>query len=84
MISDHSDADAIIIFGAIVDDGLDDSMKVTVIAAGFDRERAGSRKPLLGIEESEPVAEDGSESEPAPAVEDEGGDDMEIPGFVQG
>jgi cell division protein FtsZ len=63
MISDHSDADAIIIFGAVVDDSLDDAMKVTVIAAGFDRERAGGRKPLIGIEEPERGAVDRSEPE---------------------
>jgi cell division protein FtsZ len=40
-VSAHADDDAEIIFGAIVDDNLGEEMRVTVIAAGFDRKRAG-------------------------------------------
>ena len=36
-VSSHADEDAEIIFGAIIDDNLGDEMRVTVIAAGFDR-----------------------------------------------
>jgi len=85
MISDYSDSDAIIIFGAVVDDSLDDSMKVTVIAAGFDRERASSVRRQL-----EEAAEDAAFEPPVEDLEpfegpDEGsGDDLDIPGFVQG
>ena len=70
MIADHSDADANIIFGAVIDDDLGDEMKVTVIASGFDRERrgAGSVAPGFG---------------PPPSSDSEGGD-LDIPGFVQG
>ena len=39
LIADHCDADANIIFGSVIDDTMDDEMKVTVIAAGFDRGR---------------------------------------------
>ncbi len=41
VVSDHSDDDADIIFGAIVDDEMGEEMRVTVIAAGFDRRRRG-------------------------------------------
>ncbi len=87
MISDHSDSDAIIIFGAVVDDSGDDSMKVTVIAAGFDRERAGSSRLTAALDSTlpveEPPAEEAAESpdEPTPPDDDDG---LEIPGFVQG
>ncbi|GIU92928.1 MAG: cell division protein FtsZ [Acidimicrobiia bacterium] len=37
VVADHADEDAEIIFGAIVDDDLGEEMRVTVIAAGFDR-----------------------------------------------
>ena len=37
VIADHADDDADIIFGALVDDSLGEEMRVTVIAAGFDR-----------------------------------------------
>jgi cell division protein FtsZ len=40
-VSSHADDDAEIIFGAIVDDNLGEEMRVTVIAAGFDRKRTG-------------------------------------------
>ncbi|NNF63684.1 MAG: cell division protein FtsZ [Acidimicrobiia bacterium] len=71
MISDSSDPDANIIFGAIIDDSLGDEMRVTVIAAGFEREVRRPRR---------------SSSEPLTAVPQEANDseDLEIPGFVQG
>jgi len=37
VVSEHADDDAEIIFGAVVDDGLGEEMRVTVIAAGFDK-----------------------------------------------
>ncbi len=74
MIADASDPDANIIFGAIVDDSLGDEMRVTVIAAGFDRERRQRRTATGTTQPLEPVPV-------APADDD---DDVEIPGFVQG
>ena len=69
MIADHSDGDANIIFGAVIDDDLGDEMKVTVIASGFDRERRGAG-PSGTFE--------------APTMSDSEGGDLDIPGFVQG
>ena len=84
MISDHSDSDAIIIFGAVVDDALDDTMKVTVIAAGFDSERGGTRRPLAGIEEPASIERPIPSPDSADSPDPEDDDDLEIPGFVQG
>jgi len=39
LVKDKSDNEADIIFGAVVDGGLGDEVRVTVIAAGFDRTR---------------------------------------------
>ena len=75
IIADHSDGDANIIFGAVVDDTLGDAMRVTVIAAGFDR---GSRSSPFTFGTTERTFD---EDDDGPA---EGTDDMEIPGFVQG
>jgi cell division protein FtsZ len=76
MISEHSDGDANIIFGAVIDDALGDEMRVTVIAAGFDRDRrAGSRVPAASHSGLPPGSSSTSLGD---------GDDMEIPGFVQG
>ncbi len=71
IIADHCDSDANIIFGAVVDDAQGTEMKVTVIAAGFDRDRrTASRTPYP---EFTPRT---SRSEPD--------DDLDIPGFVSG
>ena len=42
-VAAHADEDAEIIFGAIIDDNLGEEMRVTVIAAGFDRKRSSGR-----------------------------------------
>ncbi len=42
-VAAHADEDAEIIFGAIIDDNLGEEMRVTVIAAGFDRKRSSNR-----------------------------------------
>ncbi|MCZ7532957.1 MAG: cell division protein FtsZ [Acidimicrobiia bacterium] len=79
LIADHSDADANIIFGAVLDETLGDEMRVTVIAAGFERKggfstqsspsRSGRPSPLDGV---------GDETD------DPGDDTLDIPGFVKG
>ncbi len=80
IVADHSDGDANIIFGAVVDDSLGDEMRVTVIAAGFEKEQTRSAftsAPTVGV----PIVR----TTPDEAVRHEDGtDEMEIPGFVQG
>lgn len=78
LIADHADADANIIFGAVIDETLGDEMRVTVIAAGFDRDRRGnfSAQPSRSQRLEAP---DTAGDDPAPAT-----DEMDIPGFVQG
>jgi cell division protein FtsZ len=77
VVSDHADSEAEIIFGALIDDDLGEEIKVTVIAAGFDKGK--SRRPALGRERSETRrAEPGTR----PSTGDD--DDLEIPSFVQG
>jgi cell division protein FtsZ len=80
IVADHSDGDANIIFGAVVDDSLGDDMRVTVIAAGFEKEQnrsAFTSAPTV----STPIVRTGSDPL---ARHDDGTDEMEIPGFVQG
>lgn len=78
LISDHSDTDANIIFGAVIDDTLGDEMRVTVIAAGFDRDRRGgfSTQPPPSLRPG--ILGDSDD------VERAGTDEMDIPGFVKG
>ncbi len=68
VVADHADPEADIIFGAIVDDDLGEEMKVTVIAAGFDRRR--------------PNRNSATRSATGGAPSDD--DDLDIPNFVQG
>ena len=70
MIADHSDGDANIIFGAIIDDDLGDEIKVTVIASGFDR----LRKPASTATQGLGLLDDRDGEAAA----------LDIPGFVQG
>ncbi len=83
LISDHSDADANIIFGSVIDETLGDEMRVTVIAAGFDRDRRGGyTSPTQGVASgriSKPSILDGEDGEGG-----DSDDTMDIPGFVQG
>jgi cell division protein FtsZ len=72
VVADHADAEADIIFGAIIDDDLGEEMKVTVIAAGFEGRRRPNR-PAGRAAESAPTR--------LRPFED---DDLEIPSFVQG
>jgi cell division protein FtsZ len=73
IVADHADPEAEFIFGAIVDDDLGEEMKVTVIAAGFDKRRPNRAAP--------------GSSTPASASSrgySDGEDDLDIPNFVQG
>jgi cell division protein FtsZ len=67
--------DANIIFGAVIDDALGDEVRVTVIAAGFDKVGANGRNGRLArVIESEKVSQ-----EPAPVpslLEDEEEDEL--------
>jgi len=90
LISEHSDADANIIFGSVIDESLGDEMRVTVIAAGFDRDRRTSYSPPVAGPASGRVRPSSStspvtrEHDLGGPVESQGTDEMDIPGFVQG
>jgi cell division protein FtsZ len=82
IVADHSDDDANIIFGAVVDEGLGDEMRVTVIAAGFEGERGSTgtyTSPRLSSEVTMPQPFD-----PDADSGGDGDDEVDIPGFVQG
>jgi len=72
VVSDHADPEADIIFGAIVDDDLGEEMKVTVIAAGFERRRQTNRPSTA------------RPARPSYSTLDDDDDSLDIPTFVQG
>lgn len=78
LISDHSDADANIIFGAVIDETLGDEMRVTVIAAGFERDRR-SGYATQQQRSDRPGLLSGRLDDKSM-----GTDEMDIPGFVRG
>ncbi len=71
IIADHCDSDANIIFGAVVDDALGTEMKVTVIAAGFDRDRRTASRSSYPEFTARTSRQDPD-------------DELDIPGFVSG
>jgi cell division protein FtsZ len=50
IIQSAADTNANIIFGSVIDEGLSDEVRVTVIATGFDRGRAAGRGVLFDVE----------------------------------
>jgi cell division protein FtsZ len=78
--------DANIIFGTVIDDEMGDEVKVTVIAAGFDRWEAGQQKPgREGRRERDlesPLTKDlfATEEEEDLLV---GDDDFDVPSFLK-
>jgi cell division protein FtsZ len=88
-ISNAAHPDANIIFGAVVDDTLGDEVRVTVIAAGFDRWGRREAEDLIRPEEEifSAVAEEeapllSEEKEPDRLVFD-ADEDLDIPSFLR-
>lgn len=83
IVREAADPDANIIFGAVIDETLNDEIKITVIATGFDKEKIESKKnekneskvPLNSKEDKEEV----EEFKKQPYDEDE----LEIPAFLR-
>jgi cell division protein FtsZ len=73
-------ADANIIFGTVIDDEMGDEVKVTVIAAGFDRIDAGSS--LLGERPSPRITELFAEPDDD-EHDDDDDDDFDVPSFLK-
>jgi cell division protein FtsZ len=77
--------DANIIFGTVIDDDMGDEVRVTVIAAGFDRWEEGRTRPRTHeLEEADrpsPVTDlfGGADDDSA----DDGDDDFDVPSFLR-
>jgi cell division protein FtsZ len=84
IIQSATDQNSNIIFGAVVDDGLDDNVRVTVIATGFE----GARSRPLFAEDStgrrrEPRRRDVSMDERQRSSLEISDDDIDIPEFLK-
>ena len=80
IVQSAADSDSNIIFGAVIDDAMGDEVRVTVIAAGFDRWAEGDhgRRAGLGLGESESADVFGAGEE-----FDLGEDDFDVPSFLK-
>ncbi|MBW3536372.1 MAG: cell division protein FtsZ [Actinobacteria bacterium] len=78
MIQRDAHPDANIIFGSVIDDAMGDEVRVTVIAAGFDRWDEGRERPESGrrLSLAEPDDSEGDEDE----YDD---DDLDVPSFLR-
>ncbi|MGD9702066.1 MAG: cell division protein FtsZ [Acidimicrobiia bacterium] len=80
----HQDAN--IIFGAVIDDEMGDEVRVTVIAAGFDRWEGpatpGARATRPGDEKKSPTSIKDLFGDDE-AGDDEGDDDFDVPSFLK-
>jgi len=81
VVTGAADQNANVIFGAVIDESLEDEVRVTVIATGFGPHRTRRRRPAQALE-SEQVA--GEEPQP---VRNEGfdvpDDILEVPSFLR-
>jgi cell division protein FtsZ len=84
VVKETAHPDANIIFGATIDDSLGDEVRITVIAAGFDRAGGDTRpitrrtEPSLGLAD-EPAARSAFDDED----DEDGGDDFDVPEFLR-
>jgi cell division protein FtsZ len=70
-ITDAVDPDANIIFGAVLDDAMDDDLQITVVATGFDATRKAAPRHEVKREREIPVRPVVREPEPEPEPEPE-------------
>ena len=78
----HQDAN--IIFGTVIDDEMGDEVKVTVIAAGFDRWEGGVKPAApkrAGDRDSSPVRDLFGKDDPDEPLDDD--DDFDVPSFLK-
>ena len=78
IISEAAHPDANIIFGAVIDDALGDEVRITVIAAGFDRFEGERRENTLGLRDEERSL-GGDDNEDLEL----GDDDFDVPDFLR-
>ena len=77
IIQSAAASDSNIIFGAVIDDMLDDELRVTVIATGFDRRGAEPLEPPAFS--TEPASRDRGATRRTPVMDDRQRGSLEIP-----
>lgn len=83
IIQETADEDANIIIGAVINDEMKDTLKITVIATGFGEEARNVVDPKKRIIEELRTVSKAIESQPHAAVAASSADDREIPAFLR-
>ena len=93
IIQSAADTNANIIFGSVIDEGLSDEVRVTVIATGFDRGRPSGAGVVFDVERPSRAGERGERTGPRrrDVVMDDSqrssleisDDDIDIPPFLR-
>ena len=84
IIADAAHPDANIIFGAVIDDALGDEVRITVIAAGFDRFDGERRRPNASDESRAQASAPTGIASATAAADDLGLDeDFDVPDFLR-
>jgi len=81
VVTGAADQNANVIFGAVIDESLEDEVRVTVIATGFGPHRTRRRRPA---QVAEPEQQPGEEPQPVPREGFDVPDDiLEVPSFLR-
>ncbi len=86
IIREAADEDANIIFGAVIDETLQDEMKITVIATGFDKESADAGAGMSNAALPATPArytQRPSDELPRAAINQARTDDLDVPTFIR-
>lgn len=87
-ITEAADADANIIFGAIIDEAMQGEVKITVIATGFESEHSTNARPQIMHETKSsdiPQSQMIRRSEPidVPKPKEDDDNELEVPAFIR-
>ena len=88
VVRESADIDANIIFGAVIDETLNDEIRITVIATGFEAEGISTVQPVKEVKKQEAAREEVAATEEEKKTETQStreyeGDDLDIPVFLR-
>lgn len=83
LISESADPDSQIIFGTVIDETMEDEIKITVIATGFDLGSEGSSAQFSAVSRPAEERSIAVAGRPAPTPASFDADDLDIPAFLR-
>ncbi|AGB41698.1 cell division protein FtsZ [Halobacteroides halobius DSM 5150] len=83
VISEVADPEANIILGSVVDEEIENEVKVTVIATGFNSQQTSSSKETASIQEETPDQKEEKQTEDDFNIQPFNDNDLDIPAFLR-